>query len=147
MTTETFMRWVRDLARDFGLNDDLLIMDGDQLGPNPWHHLPIHEAMQKARCLVKEYVEAGFTKIHLDASMACGGETNPTFEQIAQRATDLYAAAETYALDPDKLSYNIGIKVPSPGGETHEPDTLNVKSLDSFTNKITTHQASWKDLD
>jgi D-tagatose-1,6-bisphosphate aldolase subunit GatZ/KbaZ len=100
--------------------------------------------MEKARELVKTYVQAGFKKIHLDASMACGGEPNPTFEQIAERAADLCVVAEQYAPDPSELIYIIGTEVPIPGGETDEPDALDVTSVDRFHDTIETHYAAFK---
>ena len=44
--------------------------------------------MAKARDLVRAYVEAGFTKIHLDASMACADDGELAEEEIADRAGD-----------------------------------------------------------
>jgi D-tagatose-1,6-bisphosphate aldolase subunit GatZ/KbaZ len=99
--------------------------------------------MDKARTLVKLYVEAGFTKIHLDASMACGDEPNPSFAQIAERAADLCAVAEAYAPDPSKLVYIIGTEVPIPGGETDEPDALDVTSVSRFHDTLQTHRDAW----
>ncbi len=122
MTAPDFMAWLRGLAGEAGVPMEQLILGGDHLGPNPWKSEPIDVAMAQAIELVKQYVEAGFQKIHLDASMACGGEPNPSFEQIAERAADLCAVAEAHALDPEKLIYIIGTEVPIPGGETEEPE-------------------------
>ncbi|MEP3278024.1 MAG: class II D-tagatose-bisphosphate aldolase, non-catalytic subunit [Stappiaceae bacterium] len=143
MKPEGFMSWLRGMAEEARVPMDQLILGGDHLGPNPWKSEPIADAMDKARELVKQYVEAGFTKIHLDASMACGGEPNPTFEQIADRAADLCAVAESHAPDRDKLIYIIGTEVPIPGGETDEPDALDVTSVDRFRDTITTHRTAF----
>lgn len=143
MTPQDFMSWLRDMASDAGVPMDQLIVGGDHLGPNPWKSEPIDQAMAKARELVRLYVEAGFTKIHLDASMACGGESNPTFAQIAERAADLCAVAEAHAPDNSKLVYIIGTEVPIPGGETEEPDTLDVTSVERFQDTIQTHRDAW----
>lgn len=143
MTPKGFIAWLSDMAAHHGVPMDQLMLGGDHLGPNPWRHEPIEVAMQKARELVKDYVEAGFQKIHLDASMACGGEPNPTFAQIAARAADLCAIAEAHAPDPAKLVYVIGTEVPIPGGETVEPDTLDVTSVDRFHDTISTHRSAF----
>ena len=143
MTPQAFMTWLTGMAQDAGVQMDQLILGGDHLGPNPWKSEPIAQAMEKARELVRMYVQAGFTKIHLDASMACGGEPNPTFAQIAERAADLCAAAEAHAPDPSKLIYIIGTEVPIPGGETEEPDTLDVTSVARFHDTIQTHREAW----
>lgn len=143
MTPRDFMAWLTGMADAAGVPMDQLILGGDHLGPNPWKSEPIDVAMEKARELVKLYVEAGFTKIHLDASMACGGEPNPSFAQIAERAADLCEVAETHAPNPEKLIYIIGTEVPIPGGETEEPDALDVTSVDRFHDTIQTHRDAW----
>ncbi|MEQ8778182.1 MAG: class II D-tagatose-bisphosphate aldolase, non-catalytic subunit [Roseibium album] len=143
MTPRCFMGWLSGMAKEAGVSMDKLILGGDHLGPNPWKSEPVAQAMEKARELVKLYVEAGFTKIHLDASMACGGEPNPSFGEIAKRAADLCATAEAYAPDPDKLIYIIGTEVPVPGGETEEPETLDVTSVARFHETIQTHRDAW----
>ena len=143
MTPKDFMAWLKGMADEAGVPMDQLILGGDHLGPNPWKSEPIDVAMEHARELVKLYVEAGFTKIHLDASMACGGEPNPSFAQIAERAADLCEVAETHAPSPEKLIYIIGTEVPIPGGETEEPDALDVTSVDRFHDTIQTHLNAW----
>lgn len=143
MTPQDFIAWLWGMAREAGVPTDQLVLGGDHLGPNPWRAEPLDQAMEKARELVSLYVEAGFTKIHLDASMACGGEPNPSFEQIAERAADLCAVAEAYAPDPTKLIYIIGTEVPVPGGESEEPDALDVTSVARFEDTIQTHRDAW----
>lgn len=143
MTPETFMSWLGKMAQEAGASADQLILGGDHLGPNPWKSEPIDVAMERARELVKLYVEAGFAKIHLDASMACGGEPTPSFAQIAERAADLCAVAEAHAPDPGKLIYIVGTEVPIPGGETEEPDALDITSIDRFRETIKTHRDAW----
>lgn len=146
MTPQTFMFWVSEMANECGLDKNLLIFGGDHLGPTPWRHLSVEDAMQKARYLVKNFVEAGFTKIHIDTSIACGGEPTPSFEQISERAADLCAVAEKCAPDPKKLHYIIGTEVPIPGGETEEPGILDVTSVNSLIDTINTHQDAWNKL-
>lgn len=143
MTATDFMAWLSSMAAQAGVPMDQLILGGDHLGPNVWKNELLDVAMEKARELVKTYVQAGFKKIHLDASMACGGEPNPTFAQIAERAADLCAVAEKYAPDPSELIYIIGTEVPIPGGETEEPDALDVTSVGRFNDTIETHRAAF----
>lgn len=143
MTAADFISWLTDMAQDAGVPMDQLILGGDHLGPNVWKDEPLDIAMEKSRELVKSYVQAGFTKIHLDTSMACGGEPDPTFAQIAERAADLCEVAETYAPDASELVYIIGTEVPIPGGETDEPDALDVTSVARFRDTIQTHRDAW----
>jgi len=51
--------------------------------------------------------------------------------------------AEAHAPDPSKLIYVIGTEVPIPGGETEEPDALDVTSVDRFHDTIETHRAAF----
>ncbi|MEP1695509.1 MAG: class II D-tagatose-bisphosphate aldolase, non-catalytic subunit [Paracoccaceae bacterium] len=143
MTAADFMGWLAEMASEASVPMDQLILGGDHLGPNVWKDEPLEQAMEKSRELVKSYVQAGFKKIHLDTSMACGGEPNPTFEQIAERAADLCAVAEEHAPNPEELFYIIGTEVPIPGGETEEPDALDVTSVARFNDTIQTHRDAW----
>ena len=143
MTPADFMEWLSGMAADAGVPMNQLILGGYHLGPNVWKNEPLDVAMEKSRELVKSYVQAGFKKIHIDTSMACGGEPNPTFAQIAERAADLCEVAEKYAPDPSKLFYIIGTEVPTPGGETEEPNTLDVTSVARFHDTIQTHRDAW----
>jgi D-tagatose-1,6-bisphosphate aldolase subunit GatZ/KbaZ len=146
MTPQGFIDWLRGMAKNAGVPMEQLIIGGDHLGPNPWRSEPAAIAMEKAHEMVKQYVKAGFQKIHLDASMACGDETNLTFTQIAGRAADLCATAEKYAPNPEKLIYIIGTEVPIPGGETEEPDALDVTSIARFQDTISTHRQAFASL-
>lgn len=51
--------------------------------------MPADQAMTYAKVLVRDYVLAGFSKIHLDTSMALGGEEILTVETMAQRSAEL----------------------------------------------------------
>jgi len=126
MTAAAFRDEVAALAAAAGLPDDRVMLGGDHLGPYPWRHEPADTAMGNARELVRSCVAAGYTKIHLDASMRCaddpGAAAAPLSEGIAtQRTAELCAAAETAfarlpAGSPAPL-YVIGTEVPTPGGE------------------------------
>lgn len=143
MTPSDYMAWVSNIAAEAGVPMDQLILGGDHLGPNPWRKESPESAMIKARELVRLYVKAGFRKIHLDASMQLGGEPALSFAQIAERAADLCAVAEEHAPDPSVLVYIIGTEVPIPGGETEEPDALDVTSVERFRETIATHRAAF----
>jgi D-tagatose-1,6-bisphosphate aldolase subunit GatZ/KbaZ len=71
--------------------------------------------MHKAVELVRDYVLAGFTKIHLDCSMRLGDDPpgGPEPAQVAERAAELAAAAE--AVSQENLRFVIGSEVPLPG--------------------------------
>lgn len=143
MTPSDFISWVTGLADEAGASMEQLILGGDHLGPNPWRKESAAHAMEKARELVRLYAAAGFRKIHLDASMPLGGEPPLSFAAIAERAADLCAVAEKYAPDPSQLIYIIGTEVPIPGGETDDPDALDVTSVERFKDTIETHREAF----
>ena len=74
LTPAMFRDYVHGIASELGFDASRLILGGDHLGPNPWQHLDAKTAMQHAVEMVRLYVEAGFTKIHLDASMRCADD-------------------------------------------------------------------------
>ncbi len=95
MRPADFVRFLREIAARAGFPAERVWIGGDHLGPNAWRDEPADAAMAKAADLVREYVTAGFRKIHLDCSMACGGDAGPLAEAlVAQRAASLAAAAE-----------------------------------------------------
>ena len=71
MTPAQFRDYVFSIADRVGLPNERILLGGDHLGPYPWRTEPSQSAMDKARTLVRDCVLAGYTKIHLDASMAC----------------------------------------------------------------------------
>ncbi len=79
--------------------------------------------MAKARDLVAAYVEAGFTKIHLDASMACADDGTPAEEEIAARAAAMAEVAERSARGA-RLAYVIGTEVPKPAARRRNSAVL-----------------------
>ena len=120
MTPRQFAAMVRGMATRAGLPAQCVVLGGDHLGPNAWRTEPAAAAMSKAGDLVRAYVRAGFTKIHLDASMPCAddgavGRTHLDNRTVAERAADLCAAAET-AAGSRKPLYVFGTEVPKPGG-------------------------------
>ena len=74
---------------------------------------------------MRSYVEAGFTKIHLDASMACAGDPDPLPPELiaAPGRPAVPVAAEAAGGRP---VYVIGTEVPVPGGAHEAIDQLEV---------------------
>ena len=134
MTPPQFVDQVHSMARQVSLPVERIILGGDHLGPNTWQGLAASIAMERARELVSAYVEAGFTKIHLDASMRCaddpGDPDQPIPDEIvAGRAADLCAVAEQSRQASGshvRPIYIIGTEVPPPGGAHDVEDRVQV---------------------
>ncbi len=121
-TPSQFAEFVRSAAQRVGLPVDRVLLGGDHLGPYPWREQAAEAAMRHACEMVRACVLAGYTKIHLDASMACADDSKELDERtIANRAAILCRAAENAfcVLPPGSspLLYVIGTEVPAPGGE------------------------------
>lgn len=142
MKPKDFMAYVKGLAEEVGFPMNRVILGGDHLGPNCWQKEPASEAMEKSKILIKEYIEAGFTKIHFDASMSCADDPIPLAPHtVAERAAVLCQVAEKYATEEQKqhLTYIIGTEVPVPGGEAHAIDTVHVTEVADIQHTIDTH--------
>ena len=141
-----FRTFVESIVRTAGLPLEKLILGGDHLGPNPWRHLPAAEAMQHAETMVATYAAAGFSKIHLDASMAC--QDDPTAlpdEEVALRSVALCRAAEQ-ARDASAETpvYVIGTEVPTPGGATHSLNSgVAITSPEAAAHTLAVHRRAF----
>lgn len=147
MRPAAFREFVLEHVRVAGLDEAKLVLGGDHLGPNPWRKLPAVQAMAHAETMVAEFVTAGFTKIHLDASMACGNDlTHPSDELVAQRAAQLCKAAEAAHIAGDRPVYVIGTEVPVPGGATHSVHDLPATSTEAAAHTLAVHKQVFEQL-
>ncbi|MFI0845895.1 class II D-tagatose-bisphosphate aldolase non-catalytic subunit [Mesorhizobium sp. IMUNJ 23232] len=141
MNPAQFRSFVKNLAQREGVDPTRLILGGDHLGPNPWKGEPGEVAMAKARDMVAAYVAAGFTKIHLDASIACADDVALDDATMAARAAELCAVAEASA--KTDLCYVIGTEVPIPGGETEVLHTLGVTAPEAAARTHELHREAF----
>ena len=137
MTPADFAATMRAAAIKNGLPLERLILGGDHLGPNLWQNEPAYSAMEKSTDMLRAYVQAGYTKIHLDASMKLGGDdpARPLdLELVARRTAWLAKAAESACADlasecSPSLRYIIGSEVPIPGGASAHEDSVRVTEV------------------
>ncbi|MUL83018.1 D-tagatose-bisphosphate aldolase, class II, non-catalytic subunit [Mycobacterium sp. CBMA247] len=117
-----FRDLVLGVADRCGFARERVVLGGDHLGPNRWQRQTASAAMTNAEVLIAAYVEAGYTKIHLDCSMSCADDPAVLPDEIvANRAARLLRVAEDTAhrVGLDGPVYVIGTEVPVPGG-AHE---------------------------
>jgi D-tagatose-1,6-bisphosphate aldolase subunit GatZ/KbaZ len=147
MRPADFRDRVMTIAACSGVAPDRIVLGGDHLGPNRWRHLPPDEAMAYADELVRAYVVAGFTKIHLDCSFPCAGErARLTDEVVSARAARLVAVAQDTAEQIGRgarLRYVIGTEVPSPGGERDTGSSALPTSAASARRCLAAHRAAF----
>jgi D-tagatose-bisphosphate aldolase class II non-catalytic subunit len=142
MNPARFRAFIGDLAAKAGIDAGRIILGGDHLGPNPWKDRPAVQAMSEARDMVRAYVEAGFDKIHLDATMACADDHALSESVMAERAAELCAVAES-AKGARRLVYIVGTEVPIPGGETEVLDALAVTPPEAALRTFDLHRAAF----
>ena len=123
MNPAQFAEFVHKLAEKVGFPKDRILLGGDHLGPNVWRREASDQAMQKSCDLVADCVRAGYSKIHLDASMRLADDPQDIpldTTTSARRAALMCQAAEAaYQASADKgfqPVYIIGTEVPIPGG-------------------------------
>jgi len=152
MTPKDFAQLVRAIAKQVGLPQEQLVLGGDHLGPYPWRKLPADIAMLHARNMVREYVLAGFVKVHLDASMPCASDPGPALdpELAAQRSAQLCQEAEKAWGELPEGSpaplYVIGTEVPVPGGEQLDSGRPRVTLVEDAQAAIETHRKAFYQL-
>ena len=144
-----FRDFVLAIAEKVGFPIQRLILGGDHLGPNCWQNENADSAMCKAEVLIAQYVEAGFSKIHLDASMSCAGDPVPLDPfVVAQRAARLCLVAERVATPQQKrsLTYVIGTEVPVPGGEASAIQHVHVTESKDAQATLEMHHQAFREM-
>ena len=143
MKPADFKKFVLDIADKVGFEKGKLFLGGDHLGPLTFAGNDEAEAMADAEELIRHYVGAGFTKIHIDTSMKVKSDdpdTRLSDEIIAGRGAHLAEIAEeTYKKllekEPDAIPpvYIIGSEVPIPGGAVGSEDAgVQVTKVEDF---------------
>lgn len=146
MTAAEFAAFVWRLADRAGVDRTRIVLGGDHLGPQVWRRGPADVAMAHATRLVADYVQAGFTKIHLDCSEGCAGEAGQVDDATAaQRSALLARACRDAAPDPGALCLVVGTEVPPPGGarETEE-GAIAPTTAAAATATLTAHRAAFE---
>lgn len=143
MTPMDFVSYVRNIAAESTVPFENIILGGDHLGPNVWQNESAESAMQKSEVLVREYVQAGFSKIHLDCSMRLGDDPAGALdgEVVARRAARLAKAAEDAM--PGEIRYVIGTEVPVPGGATSHEEGVHVTGVEDVRQTIEVTRAAF----
>jgi D-tagatose-1,6-bisphosphate aldolase subunit GatZ/KbaZ len=145
-----FRTLVEKIADRVGFPTDDLVLGGDHLGPHRWREEDSETAMTHAEDLVRAYVAAGYTKLHLDCSYPCaddGGVVDG--EVMAARAARMLAAAEGEAARvglTGSLRYVIGTEVPVPGGADHEIARLVPTTPESARTTLEHHRRAFAEV-
>ena len=150
MKPQDFKEYMDKLGDKLDVDEKLIILGGDHLGPLTWMKDTEEVAMQKSCDLVREYILAGFTKIHLDTSMKLADDAKDEIlskEVIARRGAILYkecmaAYAELQKEDPDAMRpvFIIGSEVPIPGGAQEAEESIEVTAVEDFLETVAVYK-------
>jgi len=127
MKPADYRDFVFALADKVGFSKDKIILGGDHLGTQPFKSLKSSDAMNRAREMVKLFADAGFTKIHLDASVRCLDDHELSVDefecQACERAAEMASVIEQ-TNNVNNISYIVGTEVPTPGGSLDNEEEL-----------------------
>ena len=154
MKPADFMKFIQRLAGEEGIPMSQIILGGDHLGPLTFTRYKEDKAMAEARELIRQFVLAGFTKIHLDTSMKVASDdpdTRLSDEVISRRGAELAQVAEDsykelLKTNPNAVHpvYIVGSEVPIPGGSQQSVDTgLQVTKVEDFKNTVSIFEKSF----
>jgi len=138
MTPADFIRYLRGIAEENKFPFQNIILGGDHLGPNVWQGESAESAMQKSVVMMRDFVRAGFVKIHLDCSMRLGDDPKGALDMAvsAKRAAQLAKVAESSVGPGQLLSYVIGTEVPVPGGAHEHEEGVSVTKVEDARHTI-----------
>jgi D-tagatose-1,6-bisphosphate aldolase subunit GatZ/KbaZ len=141
-----FRDFVYSIAEKITFPFEKIILGGDHLGPLTWKNEPENTAMERSLELIRQYVLAGFTKIHIDTSMHLGDdciECQLNTSVIAERGAILCRGAEDAFVElrifnPTAVRpvYIVGSEVPIPGGSQEEDEGIQVTKVLDFENTV-----------
>ncbi len=156
MKPADFKEFVLEIARKIQFPADKIILGGDHLGPLTWKNEKSGTAMEKSCELLKQYVLAGFTKIHIDTSMHLADDNiNEKLDTgiIAGRGAILCKVAENAYADLLKIEKNalqpvyvVGSEVPIPGGSQEEEEGIQVTKVSNFEATVETFKQAFYEL-
>ena len=150
-----FRDYVYALSEKTHFPKEKIILGGDHLGPLTWASEPEASAMEKAEELVKQFVLAGYKKIHLDTSMRLGDDDPAaplTDDTIARRGARLMKVCEAAyqqlsEKNPAEMhpAYIIGSEVPIPGGSQEHEDSIAVTKPEALQNTLNAYQKAFEE--
>jgi len=152
MTPKDFVSYIRGVAEENEFPFENILLGGDHLGPNVWQNESVESAMDKSKVLIRDYVQAGFVKIHLDCSMRLADDPQGALDPkvIASRAAQLAKVSELSVgaehCSAPTLRYIIGTEVPIPGGATEHEDGVSVTKVEDARETIDIHRKAFYEL-
>ena len=146
MKPSDFRDFIFSIAKRTGFPQGKIILGGDHLGPLTWRSKASGIAMEESKELIRQFISAGFTKIHIDTSMHLGDDDkNVKLDAgtVADRAALLCETAEKAFTElkrayPDARQpvYVVGSEVPIPGGAQEDEGAIRITKPEDFEETV-----------
>ena len=145
MVPADYIASINTIAHEAGVCRERIVLGGDHLGPQVWRELDGASAMAKAEVMMRAYVKAGFSKIHIDCSEGCAGEPLQLSDELtAERSARL---ARMCCEISDDLLFVVGTEVPPPGGvRAYEDGVISPTSPDAALKTLEAHDTTFGDM-
>lgn len=142
-----FKRFVYQIADKIYFPKENIILGGDHLGPLIWTGENEGVAMEKSKELVRQFVKAGYKKIHLDTSMRLASDSideKLSDEVIARRGAELYKVCEEAYQELLKENPSEARPVYIIGSEVPIPEAHRKRKKVSLSPSLRTWKILWK---
>ena len=143
MNPAGFVSYVRKIAEENHFPFENVILGGDHLGPSVWQNEPAESAMRKSETLIRDYVEAGFVKIHLDCSMRLADDPEGALDVEISAGRAAWLSKIAGGVGNDQMRFVIGTEVPIPGGATEHEDGVSVTKVEDARRTIEVTRAAF----
>jgi len=157
MKPKEFVDYIKDLVKECNYDMNKVILGGDHLGPLTWIDKNEQIAMENAKELIRQFVLAGFTKIHIDTSMKVADDDKDNIlstETIARRGALLCNESEKAFKQLSKENpntfapvYVIGSEVPTPGGAQENNEGVQITKPEDFMSTVKTFEQEYLRLE
>lgn len=154
MKPQDFYNLIMQKAKAIQLDFNRVFLGGDHLGPLTFADKNEMEAMELSKALVRAYVLAGFTKIHIDTSMKVASDDQNirlSDETIAARGALLASVCEEAYQErlkehPNAVApvYIVGSEVPIPGGAQGENEGMQITRVEDFKATIQAFKSAFE---
>jgi len=154
MKPEDFKEFIFKIAKKTNFTSSRIILGGDHLGPFVWQNEDSETAMDKSHELIRQYILAGYSKIHIDTSMRLADDDKkgaPGTDIIAERGAVLCrTAVDTFKKlkisNPGAKSpvFVIGSEVPTPGGSQDAEETIQITKVHDFIETVEVFKKAFK---
>lgn len=148
LTPSDYARQIHQMVENMGLPGNRCIIGMDHLGPHAWSQQTPEVAFNNAVALVRQCVNAGFRKLHMDVITGTPNSRGDiaAIEKAARQTADLCRVAEETARTKDldhHLLYVIGTDVPAPGGSLNPEEGVAVTDPQNLAQTLTVFQAAF----